>query len=116
MKNLILAMSLTAMSLMGADYSALTLDELNDLRGTIAVEDREDFRAEMQSRINIMTPDELTIFQEDRMATGGAGVQDGSGAGSMNRGSSSQGEGMGQRLNDGSGSRSVTQNGSHGRR
>ncbi|MEA2100502.1 MAG: hypothetical protein U9P72_10260 [Campylobacterota bacterium] len=104
MKTLIVAMSLTVMSLMAADYSALTLDELNSLRGTIAIEDRDDFRAEMQSRIDTMTPDELAKFQEDRKATRGAGLRDGSGVGSMNQGNTRQNEGMGQRLRDGSGS------------
>ncbi len=115
MKKLLIMMTLLAMSLMAADYSQMTMEELNALRGTIAVEDREAFRAEMQSRIAQMTPDELNAFREDRMATGGAGARDGSGIGSMKRGSANQGQGAGQRLQDGSGAGSMGQGAKGGR-
>jgi len=115
MKNLIIAMSFSVMSLMAADYSALTIDELNAMRGTIAVEDRDAFRTEMQSRIATMTSDELATFRADRMANGGAGPKDGSGAGSLNKGSKNQGQGMGQRLKDGSGAGSMSQGANSGR-
>jgi len=114
MKKLLITMSLLAMSLMAADYSQMTMDELNSLRGSVAVEDREVFRAEMQSRMAQMTPEELNTFREDRMATGGAGDRDGSGTGSMNKGSTNQGQGVGQRLRDGSGAGNMNKGGNSG--
>jgi len=114
MKKLLIMMSLLAMSLMAADYSQMTMDELNSLRGTVVEEDREVFRAEMQSRMAQMTPEELNTFREDRMAAGGAGARDGSGAGSMNKGSRNQGQGVGQRLQDGSGAGNMHKGGNGG--
>ena len=107
MKKLIIAISMIAVSLMAVDYSQMTMDQLNDLRGTVAVEDREAFRSEMQSRVSLMTPDEQVQFRAERMANKGAGLNNGSG--SMNRGSTNQGQGMGQRLRDGSGAGSMSQ-------
>ncbi len=95
MKKLSLAMFLATMSLMAADYSQLSMDELTELRSTVSVEDREDFRAEMQSRVEMMTPEDKTAFMESRQASGGQGLMDGSGSGNMYKGASGQGLGQG---------------------
>ncbi len=109
----LVAMSLVAMSLVAADYSQMTTDELSALRGTVAVEDREVFRAEMQSRMQAMTPEERREYRVDRGFTKGQGLKDGSGKGKKNQGAN-KGQGNGkriqQRLRDGSGAGSMNQN------
>lgn len=114
--KILLAISLTTMSLMAADYSQMTMDELNALRGTIAVEERDAFRAEMQSRLLAMTPEERATYMADRGKPQGQGIRDGSGAGRMNKGGEYQGQGIGQRLRDGSGAGSMGKNAKQGNR
>ncbi len=114
MKRLVIALSLAAMSLMAADFSSYTLEELEAMRGTVAVEDRDDFRAEMQSRLQDMTPEERAAYLAARRAAGPVGAQDGTGVGSMNRGSNNQGQGIKQRLQDGSGAGSMSQGANKG--
>ncbi len=74
MKKLSLAMFLATMSLMAADYSQLSMDELTELRSTVSAEDREDFRAEMRSRVEAMTPENKAAFMKSRQASGGQGA------------------------------------------
>ena len=107
MRKLFIAMLLATMSLMAVDYSQMTMEELNAMRGTVPVEERDAFRAEMQSRISAMTPEEQAAFRESRQAMQGQGLRDGSGAGSkiMQKGSASEG----QRLQDGSGAGHMSQ-------
>jgi len=109
MTKLIVAISMIAVSLMAVDYSQMSMEELNALRGTIAAEDREAFRAEMQSRVQLMTPEEQAKFREERMANKGLGPKDGSGSGNLYKGSNNQAQGMGQRLRDGSGTGAQSQ-------
>lgn len=113
MKKLIIAMFLAGMSLMAVDYSQLTFEQLNALRGTVAVEDRDAFRAEMQRRVQEMTPEQQAAFMESRQASKGLGLRDGSGAGSMNQGAA--GQGTGQRLQDGTGAGHMSQGANSGR-
>ncbi len=100
MTKMILAATLMSVSLFAADYTQMTTEELNAMRGTVAVEDRDAFRAEMQSRMQAMTAEEREAFIAQRQASGqgmGQGqrqhLRDGSGAGQMKRG----GQGMGGR-------------------
>ena len=79
MKKIILTMSLLTLGLMAADFSQLTTEELTAMRGTVAVEDKADFRAEMQSRVALMTAEEQATFRESRQAAGQQ-LRDGSGA------------------------------------
>jgi hypothetical protein len=72
MKKIVLGLSVIALSLVAADFSQMSLDELNSLRGNVDVQDRDSFRAEMQSRLEAMTPDERVAFREARVATMGA--------------------------------------------
>lgn len=99
MKKMILTGMLMSASLFAVDFSQMTTEELNAMRGTVAVEDRDAFRAEMQSRMQAMTTEERQAYIEQRQASGqsmgqgaGQGLRDGSGAG-MGRG----GQGMGGR-------------------
>lgn len=109
MKKILIAVIVATISLMAVDYSQMTLEELTEMRGTIAVENREAFRAEMQSRLEAMTPEEQAAFREERSMGNSQGVRDGSGSGGMNKGSGGQGQGMRQRVMDGSGSGGVGQ-------
>jgi len=109
MKKIIIGMSMAAMSLMAVDYSQMTMEELNALRGTVAVEEQDAFRAEMQSRMQAMTPEERAQYREDRGNAKGQGLRDGSGQGRMNKGSEYKGQGVKQRLRDGSGARNMNQ-------
>ncbi len=94
MKKTILTMSLLTLGLMAADFSQLTTEELTAMRGTVAVEDRADFRAEMQSRVALMTAEEQAAFRESRQAAGQK-LRDGSGAGqSKGEGKGNAGENM----------------------
>lgn len=86
MKKMILAGMLMSASLFAVDFSQMTTEELNAMRGTVAVEDRDAFRAEMQSRIQAMTAEEREAFIAQRQASG-----------------QGMGQGNGQRLRDGSG-------------
>ncbi len=109
MKKMIVSMSLVAMSLAAADYSQMSMEELNALRGTIAVEERDAFKAEMQSRMQAMTPEERAQYRSDRGQGMGQKLRDGSGQGKMHRGGKGQGQGIQQRLRDGSGAGSMKQ-------
>ena len=73
MRKIVLAVGFLAVSLMATDFSQLTTEELTALRGTVAVEDRADFRVEMQSRMATMTPDEQLAFRNSRQGTGVGG-------------------------------------------
>ncbi len=101
MKKIIIGMSLVTISLMAADYSQMTMEELNAQRGTVAVENRDAFRTEMQSRMQAMTPEERAAFRADRTNMQGQGARGGMGAGKMDRGNNTQG--TRQRVRDGSG-------------
>lgn len=106
MKKLLFAISIIAVSLMAEDYSQMTLDELNSLRGTVAAENREAFRAEMQSRISEMTPEEQAAFREQRMSEKNMKVK----KMNLHKASKNQAQGVMQRLKDGSGAGSMMQN------
>ncbi len=73
MKRVLLSMGLLTLGLMATDFSSMTTEELIALRGTVAVEDQADFRAEMQSRVANMTPEERAAFTASRQAAQGAG-------------------------------------------
>jgi hypothetical protein len=86
------------------------------------VEDRDAFRAEMQSRLQAMTPEERDAYRTNYGQALGDRLQDGSGAGSMRQGagagqgSTSQAQGIQQRLKDGSGAGSMRQGAGRGHR
>jgi Ca2+-binding EF-hand superfamily protein len=68
MKKTVLTLGFLTLALVATDFSSMTTEELINLRGTVAVEDRADFRAEMQSRVSTMTAEEQASFQSSRQA------------------------------------------------
>ncbi len=66
MKRVVITISIAVAGLMAGNYSQMTFEELNALRGTIPVEERDAFRAEMQSRMQAMTPQERETFRAQR--------------------------------------------------
>jgi len=68
MKRTLLLSGLLAMGLWAVDYSQMTTEQLIELRGSVPVEDRDAFRAEMQSRLQTMTPEERAAFTASRQA------------------------------------------------
>jgi len=66
MKKTVLTLGFLTLSLIATDFSSMTTDELINLRGTVAVEDRADFRTEMQSRVSTMSAEEQASFRASR--------------------------------------------------
>jgi hypothetical protein len=67
MKRAILTFSLLTAGLMATtDFSQMTTSELIALRGSVAVEDRDAFRTEMQSRTATMTTQERDTLMASR--------------------------------------------------
>ena len=62
MKRLIM-MALLASSAWAADYSHMSTDEMMNMRGNVPVDDRPDFRQEMQKRMQNMTPEERQKYK-----------------------------------------------------
>jgi hypothetical protein len=100
------SVALVASTLVAADYSSMSTDELMGLKGSVAPEDRAAFQAEMKSRVSSMSPEERASYGIGNNGQGlgagnGAKLMDGSGAGSMNQGmhkgglGSSSGGGLG---------------------
>ncbi len=69
MRKTVFTMSLLTIGLLAVDFSQMTTQELIDMRGTVAVEDRDAFRAEMQSRVANMTTEERTALRNSRQAS-----------------------------------------------
>jgi hypothetical protein len=90
MRKTLLA-TLIATSLFATDYTSMTLDELNALKGTIATEDRDAFKSAMQSKMMELTPEQKAAVERGMSGTKGQGtiqrLRDGSGAGGMYKGS-----------------------------
>jgi Ca2+-binding EF-hand superfamily protein len=70
MKRTLLISSFLALSLWAVDYSQMTTEQLIEMRGSVPVEDRDAFRAEMQSRLQTMTTEERAAFMASRQANG----------------------------------------------
>ncbi len=95
MKRLV-AVAVLALGIAGGayatDFSSYTTDELLEMRGTVAVEDRDAFRSELQDRLQSMTPEERAAYDIGRNGGTGSGLgiqdrlRDGSGLGGMHQG------------------------------
>ena len=68
MKKSIFLASVLVMSLWAVDFSQISTEELMSMRGSVPVEDRDAFRAEMQKRLQTMTPEEIAAFRASRQA------------------------------------------------
>ena len=95
MKRLALAAILAVGILNATDFSQMTTEELVAARGTVATEEREAFRDEMQSRVSTMTTEQketLGISPKGHGDMTGSAPQDGTGLGNTGE---STGGGMG---------------------
>ncbi len=92
MKKIILTSCLIAISAFATDYSLMSNEEMMGMRGSVAEQDREAFRSEMQSRVGAMSEEERNSFMQGR----GQGQQDGSGSGMQKRQGGGMGQGMGR--------------------
>ncbi len=96
-------------SVFAADYNTMSLDELSSLRGTVPTQEREAFRSAFQEKMKYLTPEEQSkymrgngqgmqnknMIQNKNMNQMKQRVQDGSGSGSMYKGSRGFGGGAG---------------------
>ena len=92
MKKLTLV-ALLSLNIFAADYTAMTMEEMQAMRGTVPVEDRAAFQAEMQTRMQALSPEE----RQDATATmrqSKSGPADGTGS-QMRKGGGSMGSGTG---------------------
>ena len=63
-----------------ADYSLMSSEELQSMRGSVPAEERDALKAEMQSRVKSMSQDEKDAFREKNSKGGSKhGPQDGTG-------------------------------------
>ena len=94
MKKLVVAMGILTLGLYATDFSQMTMDVLNALRGAVSADERDAFKTEMQSRLQAMTPEERQTYISERRNSAGTGsgqgsmqrLRDGSGGGMMRRG------------------------------
>ena len=94
MKKVIILTALLASATWAVDFSQMSTEELMNMRGTISVNERPAFRAEMQKRMQTMTPTQRQQFMQSSPGRGqGIAPQ---GAQGMSKGMTSQrGQGMG---------------------
>jgi len=92
MKKSILATALLTVGLLATDFSQMTIEELNAMRGTVPTDERDAFRAEIQNRLQVMTSEERQAYAAERRNNSDQGqgsmqrLRDGSGGGMMHRG------------------------------
>jgi hypothetical protein len=66
MKTFLIAASLAAglcVNAVAADFSSYSTEELLDMRGSVPIEERSDFKAELHDRISVMTPEEKARYE-----------------------------------------------------
>jgi hypothetical protein len=86
MKKVIILTALLASATWAVDFSQMSTEELMNMRGTISVNERPAFRAEMQKRMQTMTPTQRQQFMQSSPGRGQG----------MSKGMTSQrGQGMG---------------------
>ena len=95
-KKILFTGLLCGMSLFGADYSAMSLDDLLLQKGSVPEAERAAFQSAMQSKMGALTPEERANIQKENGGKGqgmskgnGQKLQkkDGTGGGAMNKGS-----------------------------
>ena len=100
MKKMILAAGLMPMGLFATDFSQMTMEQLNAMRGSVPSQERDAFRAEMQKRLKAMNQEERKAYIKARKQNA-SGMGNGSGQKKM------------QRLRDGSGDGMMHRGGKH---
>ena len=74
MKKIILALVTLSMVAFAADYSSMSVTDLQSLRGTVSTEDKAAFQSAMQSKMATATPDERSAMRQSK-----SGAANGSG-------------------------------------
>lgn len=88
---------LLSTSIFATDYSSMSIDELANLRGNIATEDRDAFRSAWQDKTQYLTPEEQMAYKKGSGSANSNATQtqqrlkDGSGSGNMYKGSHGHG-------------------------
>jgi hypothetical protein len=97
MKKILFTTALLATTLFATDYNSMSIDELQSLKGSVPTDQREDFRAAMQSKMGTLTSEQRSQYQGSKGQSQGQGqmLRDGSGGGNMYKGSRSGGGGNG---------------------
>ncbi len=116
MKRVILATILATGILSATDFTQMSTEELVSLRGTVATEERDAFRDELQSRLSTLSVDEKTALGIEPKGYGdmtGTAPQDGTGLGNTGE---STGGGFGSGSGGGFGGGSGGGHGKGGRR
>lgn len=90
MKKVIILIALLASASWAVDFSQISTEELMNMRGTISVNEQPAFRAEMQKRMQTMTPVQRQQFMQSSPGRGqgmdkGMNSQKGQGKGIQNR-------------------------------
>jgi hypothetical protein len=64
MKKIILLLSFSFVYLMASDFFKMTIGELMQIKDSIAVADKEEYKKEILNRVNIMSFNEKEFFKE----------------------------------------------------
>lgn len=67
MKKVMLIAGFLTLGLFAADFSQMTLQELNDMRDKVTVEDQAAYVAELRKRMAEMTPQEKAKYEAIKM-------------------------------------------------
>jgi len=92
MKKAIVLVGVLSLGLFATDFSQMTMEQLNAMRGSVSTEERDAFRAEIQKRLQSMSQEERQNYSAQRRqgTSNGQGsmqrLRDGSGGGMMHRG------------------------------
>ena len=98
MKKVIILTALLASATWAVDFSQMSTEELMNMRGTISVNERPAFRAEMQKRMQTMTPVQRQQFMQSSPGRG-----QGMGQGMAPQGTQGMGKGMTSQRGQGKG-------------
>ncbi len=90
---------LSAVAAFAVDYSAMSMEELQAARGTVAEADRSAFQSEMQTRMQALTPEERAATMAT-MRQSKSGAQDGTGS-QMRSGGGGSSMGLGSSMGSG---------------
>lgn len=91
----ILVLTLFISAVFATDYSSMSLEELQSLKGSVPVEQRSAFQQAMRAKMSELTPQQRQEFNNANKNAKGVGqrLQDGSGSGGMYKGSHGMGKG-----------------------
>ncbi len=96
MKKIVMLSIMAASLSFATDYSLMSTEQLQSMRGSVPAEDRDAFKAEMQSRVKNMSQEERDAFRGSNSKGGSKqGPQDGTG--NMYKGSKGSSSGGGGR-------------------